>query len=90
MEKEELMLRWNRYCDAHNRQGDCILLNEDRTFVEAFLSEEEALKEILNSGAPDFRKNEGFLVPIWEEESYKGLFWVSEQAIGSFIERDEI
>ena len=56
----ELMLAWNRYCDAHNREGDCILLNEDRTYVEAFADEKEAMKEILNSHCPVLKRNEGF------------------------------
>ena len=38
----ELMLKWNRFCDKNNREGDCILLNEERTFFEAFDDEQQA------------------------------------------------
>lgn len=83
----DLMLRWNHYCDTHNCEGDCILLNEDRTYVEAFENEEQAMKEIINSGSPEFQRNEGFLVPVWnDEDAYKGMRWVSEQDTGNYID----
>ena len=41
----ELMLAWNHYCDAHGREADCILLNEERTYTEAFDDEKQAMKE---------------------------------------------
>lgn len=82
----ELMLKWNRYCDAHNREADCILLNEERTYTEAFANEEEAMKEILNSSEPDFRRDSGFLVPIWSiEGKYIGMRQVTESRIGQYI-----
>ena len=75
----DLMLRWNHYCDTHNRQGDCILLNEDRTYVEAFENEDRAMKEIVNSGSPEFKRNDGFLVPVWSNEGrYDGMRYVPE------------
>ena len=86
----ETMLRWNRYCDAHQREGDCILLNEDRTYVEAFANDDEAMQEILNSQTPKFRRNEGFLIPMYDGERYKGMKWVSEQDIGMFIDLEVI
>ena len=82
---KETMLRWNRYCDAHNRQGDCILLNEDRTYVEAFNDEQQAMKEILNSD--ELKRNEGFLVPRWKDDgSYEGMRYVPEDEIGMWID----
>lgn len=80
------MLRWNRYCDAHQREGDCILLNEDRTYVEAFANDGEAMQEILNSQSPEFKRNEGFLVPVYEGERYKGMLFIPEDDIGKFID----
>lgn len=75
----DLMLRWNHYCDKHNREGDCILLNEDRTYTEAFENEEQAMNEIVNSGSPEFKRNEGFLVPVWSDEGrYVGMRYVPE------------
>ncbi len=75
----ELMLRWNHYCDTHDREGDCILLNEDRTYVEAFENEDRAMKEIVNSGSPEFKRNDGFLVPVWSNEGrYDGMRYVPE------------
>jgi len=73
------MLRWNHYCDTHDREGDCILLNEDRTYVEAFENEDRAMKEIVNSGSPEFKRNDGFLVPVWSNEGrYDGMRYVPE------------
>ena len=86
----ETMLRWNRYCDTHGREGDCILLSEPRTFVEAFASEEEAMQEILNSQSPEFKRDEGFLIPVYDGERYEGMRWVSEQDIGRFIDLEVI
>lgn len=86
----ELMLRWNRYCDAHRREWDCILLNEDRTYVEAFTNEEEAMKEILNSQSPEFKRDEGFLIPVYEGKRYKGMLYVPEQDIGNHIDLELI
>lgn len=85
----EVMLRWNHYCDTYNREGDCILLNEDRTYVEAFESREQALKEIVNSGDPLFRSNDGYLVTIWSVEGkYAGMRYVPESDIGKHIDID--
>ena len=87
----ELMLKWNRYCDSHDREGDCILLNEERTYHEAFRNEEEAMKEILNSDSPDFNTNNGFLVPVYYEDgNYKGMWWVKEQDIGNRLDLNVI
>ena len=75
----ELMLRWNHYCDTHNREGDCILVNEDRTYIEAFENEDHAMREIVNSGSPEFKRNEGFLVPVWSDEGrFVGMRYVPE------------
>ena len=83
----ELMLAWNRYCDAHNREGDCILLNEDRTYVEAFTNEQEAMNEILNSDSPEFKRNEGYLIPLYDERGYdRGMKWVPEDEIWEYID----
>ena len=83
----ELMLKWNRYCDTHNREADCILLNEERTYTEAFANEEEAMKEILNSGEPDFKRDDdGFLVPVFENERYVGMKYVPFDLVGNYIE----
>jgi len=86
LEPAELMLMWNRYCDAHGKEGDCILLNEDRTYVEAFGSEEQAMKEILNSTDPEFKRNEGFLVPVYDNERYVGMRYVPFDRIGEYID----
>lgn len=83
----ELMLRWNHYCDTHNREGDCILLNEDRTYVEAFNNEQQAMREIINSREPEFKRNEGFLVPLWSVEGcYAGMRYVPEGEIKKHID----
>ena len=80
----ELMLRWNRYCDTHDMEGDCILLNEERTYTEAFDDEQQAMSEILNSS--ELKRNDGFLVPIYEEDGrYKGMFYVPMERIDKFI-----
>lgn len=85
----ELMLAWNRYCDAHNREGDCILLNEDRTYYEAFADEEEAMKEILNGDSPDFKRNEGYLIPLYNDNgSYRGMEWVPEEDVWDYVDFD--
>lgn len=84
----ELMLKWNQFCDANGREGDCILLSEPRTFVEAFANEEEAMREIVNSQSPEFKRDEGFLVPVYEGERYEGMRWVSEQDIGDYIDME--
>lgn len=85
----EVMLRWNHYCDTYNREGDCILLNEDRTYVEALEIREQALKEIVNSGDPLIRSNDGYLVPIWSVEGkYAGMRYVPESDIGKHIDID--
>ena len=83
----ELMLKWNRFCDANGREGDCILLNEDRTYVEAFDNEQQAMKEILNSDSPEFKRNEGFLINVWNDiGNYKGMLYVPEPEIWNFID----
>lgn len=83
----EVMLRWTHYCDTHNREGDCILLNEDRTYVEAFDNEDQAMKEIVNSGSPEFKRNDGFLVPVWSNEGrYDGMRYVPECEIEKQID----
>ena len=84
----ELMLKWNRFCDKNNREGDCILLNEERTYVEAFDDEQQAMKEILNSQSPEFKRDEGFLIPVYEGKRYKGMLYVPEQDIGKYIDLD--
>ena len=82
------MLRWNHYCDKHDREGDCILLNEDRTYVEAFESREQAMKEIVNSQEATFRRCKGFLVPIWESRLFRGMMYVPQDDIGKWIDLD--
>lgn len=78
----DLMLRWNHYCDTHDREGDCILLNEDRTYVEAFANEKQAMEEILNSSCPDFKRNTGYLMPLYDEKGYyRGMEWIPEDEI---------
>lgn len=84
----ETMLRWNRYCDTHGREGDCILLSEPRTFVEAFANEDEAMQEIFNSQSPEFKRDKGFLIPVYDGERYEGMKWVSEQDIGDYIDME--
>ena len=87
----ELMLRYNRACDTAGREGDCILLNEDRTYVEAFTNEEEAFGEIINSGLPDFKRNEGFLITLYDDDGYyRGMQYVPEKDIWNFIDLDLI
>ena len=82
-----LMLRWNHYCDTHNCEGDCILLNEDRTYIEAFENEDHAMREIVNSREPDFKRNEGFLVPVWSDEGrYAGMRYVPFDKISERID----
>ena len=84
----ELMLKWNRFCNASGKEGDCILLSERRTLVEAFANEKEAMKEIVNSGSPEFKRNEGYLVPVYDGERYVGMMWVPEQDIGDYIDME--
>ncbi len=85
----DLMLRWNHYCDTHNCEGDCILLNEDRTYIEVFENEDHAMREIVNSREPDFKRNEGFLVPVWSDEGcYAGMRYVPKEDIGKWINID--
>lgn len=82
----DLMLRWNQYCDAVGRQGDCILLNEERTYWEAFTDKDEALSEIVNSDDPDFRENEGFLITLYgQDKLYSGMRYVPFDEIGNYI-----
>ena len=89
MDALELMLRWNRYCDANDREGDCILLNEDRTYREAFASVEEAKKEIINFN--ELQRNQGFLIPVYADDGkYRGMKWVLESDIGEYIDLDMI
>ena len=85
----DLCVSWNRYCDAHNREGDCILLNEDKTYSEAFANEDEAMSDILNSEG--LIRNDGFLIPVYDDaDKYKGMLWVSEQDISNHIDLDLI
>lgn len=87
----DLMLRWNRYCDTHHREADCILLSEPLTYHDLNDGDEQqTLKEILNSNSPDFSKSEGFLIPIYENKYYKGLLWVREDDIGKYIDLELI
>ena len=87
----ELMLRWNHYCDTHNRQGDCILLNEDRTYVEAFENEDQAMKEIVNSDSPDFKRNEGYLITLYDDKGYyREMKWVAEEDVWKYIDLNAI
>ena len=86
----ELMLKWNRFCDANGREGDCILLSEPRTFVEAFANEEEAMREIINSQSPEFKRDEGFLISVYDGERYKGMEYVPKDEIARWIELDKI
>ena len=91
LEPLEQMLQYNRACDAAGREGDCILLNEDRTYVEAFTDEEEAFREIVNSGSPDFKRNEGFLITLYDDDGYyRGMQYVPEKNIWNFIDLDLI
>ena len=84
-----LMLKWNRFCDASGREGDCILLNEERTFTEAFDSKEQAMQEILNSD--ELIENEGFLIPVYYDDGkYRCMKWVSESDIGRYIDLELI
>lgn len=83
----DLMLRWNHYCDTHDREGDCILLNEDRTYTEAFENEEQAMKEIVNSQDPRFKRNDGFLIPVWSIGGrYEGMRYVPFDKISEWID----
>ena len=83
----ELMLQWNHHCDANGKDADCILLNEDRTYVEAFDNEELAMKEIINSDSPEFKRNDGFLVNVWNDDgTYKGMLYVPEPEIWNYID----
>lgn len=50
------MLKWNQYCDATRREGDCILLSEERTFDEA-----DVLNDILNREDLKEKKGSWFL-----------------------------
>ena len=85
----ELMLKWNRFCDASGREGDCILLNEERTFTEAFDSKEQAMQEILNRD--ELIENEGFLIPVYYDDGkYRCMKWVSESDIGKYIDLELI
>ncbi len=82
-----LMLRWNRYCDTHNREADCILLNEERTYNEAFENEQQAMREIVNSTEPEFiRDDDGFLVPLYENKLYAGMRYVPFDKIGEYLD----
>jgi hypothetical protein len=83
----ELMLKWNRYCDAHNREADCIPLCEPLTFDDLNDGDElKTMKEILNSDSPEFRRDEGFLVPVYESKRYVGLKYVPIERIGDYID----
>ena len=83
----DLMLRWNRYCDAHGKEADCILLCEPLTFVDLNDGDEQkTMKEILNSDSPEFRRDEGFLVPVYESKRYVGLKYVPIERIGDYID----
>ena len=83
----ELMLKWNRYCDAHGREGDCILLNEERTYTEAFDDKQQAMKEIVNSTEPDFHcDDDGFLVPVYNSKRYEGMKYVPYEKICEYID----
>ena len=83
----ELMLKWNRYCDTHNREADCILLNEERTYTEAFDDEQQAIREIVNSTEPEFKRDDdGFLVPLYENKLYAGMMYVPFDKIGEHID----
>ena len=89
MDALELMLKWNRYCDKNRREGDCILLNEDRTYVEAFDDEQQAMQEIVNSN--ELIRNEGFLINLYDDYGrYKGMRYVPESDIGKYIDLDLI
>ena len=84
-----LMLKWNQFCDASGREGDCILLSDEQTYREAFGGKEQAMKEVINRH--ELRRNEGFLVPEWNDDSsYRGMRWVSEQDIGNYIDLELI
>ena len=83
----ELMLKWNHYCDSHGREGDCILLNEERTYTEAFDDEQRAMVEIVNSTEPEFtRDDDGFLIPLYENNLYAGMRYVPFDKIGEHID----
>lgn len=86
----ELMLRWNRYCDSHGREADCILLNEERTYTEAFDDEQQAMAEIVNSKSHDFKRNDGFLVNVWNDDgTYQGMLYVPYHEIWNYIDFDK-
>ena len=80
------MLRWNHHCDTHNREGDCILLNEEQTYWEAFDNKQQAMVEILNSSSPEFTPDNGYLVPLYESECYLGMLYVPFDEIGKWID----
>ena len=83
----DLMLRWNRYCDAVGKEGDCILLNEERTYWEAFTDRDEALSEIVNSNDTAFREDEGFLINLYNQDKlYSGMKYVPFTDIGNYID----
>lgn len=87
----DLSLMWNRYCYKSNflNEYDYVLLNEDRTYVEAFENEEQAMKEILNSSSPDFKRNTGYLITLLDEKGYyKGMRWIPEEDIWDYVDFD--
>lgn len=86
----ELMLRWNHYCDTHNHEGDCILLNEERIYWEAFDNKQQAMEEIVNSREPEFTQDDGYLIPIYESEQYLGMLYVPFDEIGKWIDLSAI
>lgn len=84
----ELMLRWNHYCDTYDREGDCILLNEERTYWEAFDNEQQAMEEIINSRGPEFTPDDGYLIPLYKTGQYAGMMYVPSEKIGEWIDFD--
>ena len=86
----ELMLKWDYHCIKEGDYESCILLNEEQTYREAFDDEEQAMRDILNSHEPSFKRNDGFLVPIFLKQRYIGILYVPEDDIGKYIDLDLI
>ncbi len=57
-------------------------MNEDRTYVEAFDNEDQAMNEIVNGRDPEFKRKEGYLITLYDGKGYyKGMEWIPEDMI---------
>ena len=52
--------------------------------------EKEVKEDVLNYLSPEFKRDSGFLIPVYEDGKYKGMLWVSEEDIGNHIDLDLI